>query len=92
MRVSRLVAAVSATAALGGVFGASLATVAESAASPQAIASKACGHSSTLAVINRKVDCLHSGEYCSHRYESQYVHYGYTCKVVRGVYRLERRT
>ncbi len=92
MRVSRLAATALASATFGGAIGASLATVAQSEASPQAVATKACARSSTRAVINHKVDCLRPGEYCSHRYESQYRRYGFTCKVVRGVYRLERRT
>ena len=65
------------------------AVVAALAVSPGATA-KTCRHGYTHAVIHNKQDCLHAGEYCSHAYERQYLRYHFTCRVVHGVYRLER--
>ena len=67
-----------------------VATVVAALAAAPAATAKSCPRGYTHAVIHNKQDCLHTGEYCSHAYESQYLHYHFTCKVVRGVYGLER--
>lgn len=76
-------------ASLGASAAAVVALAASSAGTPVALA-KTCPSGFTHATINGSQKCLHAGEYCSHRYERQYLHYHYTCEVVRGVYRLER--
>jgi hypothetical protein len=49
------------------------------AKSPVASASKSCSSGYTHAVIGGQQKCLRRGEYCAHRYDSQYRKYGYKC-------------
>jgi hypothetical protein len=62
--------------------------IALGAGAPAAVA-KSCPSGYTKATIGGSQKCLHAGEYCSHQYERQYLHYHYTCVRVRGTYRLE---
>jgi hypothetical protein len=59
-------------------FGAAGANAAQLLAVPHAIA-KSCSSGYTHAVIGGVQKCLHAGEFCAHRYDSQYRRYGYRC-------------
>ncbi|HEX4435177.1 MAG TPA: hypothetical protein VH061_00125 [Solirubrobacteraceae bacterium] len=48
-------------------------------ATPVAIAAKSCSGSYTHAVIGGAQKCLRRGEFCAHRYASQYRRYGFSC-------------
>jgi hypothetical protein len=65
------------------------AAIAGSAFVPPASA-KTCSAGYTHAVIGGAQKCLHAGEYCSHAEARQYQRYHFTCRLVNGVYRLER--
>ena len=59
---------------------------------PDAVA-KTCSSGYTHAVIGGVQKCLRAGEFCAHRYDSQYRRYGYRCIVYYanvGRYRLTR--
>ena len=47
-------------------------------ASP-ATAAKTCSSGFNHAVIGGQEKCLRAGEFCAHRYDSQYRRYGYRC-------------
>lgn len=49
-----------------------------SPSSPVAIA-KTCSSGYTHAVIGGAQKCLRAGQFCTHRYDSQYRRYGYRC-------------
>ena len=51
---------------------------------------KTCSAGFKHAVIGGQQKCLRAGEYCAHRYDSQYRHYGYRCirRDSRGSYHL----
>ncbi|HEX6700649.1 MAG TPA: hypothetical protein VF101_07960 [Gaiellaceae bacterium] len=77
-------------AALGA---AQLAPAQPAARAPYAV-SKTCSAGYTHAVIGGAEKCLRAGEFCAHRYDSQYRRYGFRCirydaRVQR--YRLTRR-
>lgn len=65
--------------------------VAASTAAPSqqsVVAAKSCSSGYTHAVIGGKQKCLRAGEFCAHRYDSQYRHYGYRCtRYYRNVHR-----
>ena len=64
-----------ALAALGAAFG----TPAHSqAVTPLSIA-KTCSAGYTHASIGGSEKCLHAGEFCTHKYDSQYRRYGFRC-------------
>jgi len=44
-----------------------------------AIAAKTCSAGFKHAVIGGQEKCLRAGEFCAHRYDSQYRRYGYRC-------------
>jgi hypothetical protein len=44
-----------------------------------AAATKSCSSSYTHAVIGGQEKCFRAGEFCAHRYDSQYRRYGYRC-------------
>ena len=74
----------SALAVLVALFGfASTTTLASpgpaAAAAAHAIAAKSCSAGYVHAVIGGEQKCLRRGEYCAHRYNSQYHHYGFSC-------------
>jgi hypothetical protein len=46
---------------------------------PSAIAAKSCSGIYTHAVIGGAQKCLRRGEFCTHRYASQYRRYGFSC-------------
>jgi hypothetical protein len=48
-------------------------------AAPIAVAAKSCSGSYTHAVIGGAQKCLRRGEFCAHRYASQYRRYGFSC-------------
>ena len=50
-----------------------------SAGSPSAVAAKKCHAGYVHARIGGQEKCLHSGEFCSARYASQYRRYGFKC-------------
>jgi hypothetical protein len=50
---------------------------------PAASIAKTCSHGFVHAVIGGKQKCLHRGEFCSRRYASQYVTYGFHCRTGR---------
>jgi hypothetical protein len=77
-----LVAATAALAFAGG-------TAAPSHSAPVA-AVKVCSAGYKHAVIGGAEKCLRRGEYCAHRYDSQYRRYGYRCirRDYRGAYHL----
>jgi hypothetical protein len=56
---------------------------------PAAVA-KTCSAGFKHAVIGGQQKCLRAGEYCAHRYDSQYRRYGYRCirRDSRGSYHL----
>jgi hypothetical protein len=61
---------------------------------PPLLVAKSCSSGYTHAVIGGAEKCLRAGEFCAHRYDSQYRRYGYRC--IRydarvGRYRLTRR-
>ncbi len=62
---------------------AALAAATSSPAKPLApaptAAAKSCSSSYTHAVIGGQEKCLRAGEFCAHRYDSQYRTYGYRC-------------
>jgi hypothetical protein len=66
------------------------ATAGASTAPPVAVAAKTCSASYTHAVIGGEQKCLRRGEFCAHRYASQYRRYGYSCTQIdrRGNYHL----
>lgn len=77
----------------GGELAGASATAAPSRAvqaSSIAVVAKTCPSGFTHAVIGGRQKCLRAGEYCAHRYASQYRHYRYKCVLVSGVYRLRR--
>jgi len=49
------------------------------AAAAHAIAAKSCSAGYVHAVIGGEQKCLRRGEYCAHRYNSQYHRYGFSC-------------
>jgi hypothetical protein len=70
----RWLALVAVIASLGG----GAATAAPAAGAP-AIVGKTCSAGYVHAVIGGSEKCLRAGEFCTHRYDSQYRHYGYRC-------------
>jgi len=78
---------VSALALAGG----STAPAAQVHSAPIAVA-KSCSAGYKHAVIGGVQKCLRVGEYCAHRYDSQYRRYGYRCirRDYRGAYHLTR--
>jgi hypothetical protein len=44
-----------------------------------AVAAKTCSTGFKHAVIGGQEKCLRAGEFCAHRYDSQYRRYGYRC-------------
>jgi hypothetical protein len=66
-----LLASVAALVAGGGA--------AATATSAPAIAVKTCSAGYVHAVIGGSEKCLRAGEFCTHRYDSQYRHYGFRC-------------
>jgi hypothetical protein len=44
-----------------------------------AIAAKTCSSGWKHAVIGGQEKCLRAGQFCAHRYDSQYRRYGYRC-------------
>jgi len=71
----RLIALLATCAA---AFVAGTATPAAPASTP-AVVAKHCSASYTHAVIGGVEKCLRAGEFCAHRYDRQYRHYGYRC-------------
>jgi hypothetical protein len=72
---------------------AAVAAGASSPAAPHAApvtAAKTCSAGFKHAVIGGQQKCLRAGEFCSHRYDSQYRRYGYRCirRDSNGRYRL----
>jgi hypothetical protein len=56
---------------------------------PVAGAAKVCrGSGDVKGTIGGAQKCLHAGEFCAHRYASQYRRYGFTCALKNGRYRL----
>ena len=55
-----------------------------------ASAAKSCSAGWTHAVIGGAHKCLRRGQFCAHRYDRQYRHYGYRCRSqdARGNYHL----
>jgi hypothetical protein len=55
-----------------------------------AVAARTCSAGFTHAVIGGAQKCLRRGEFCAHRYQSQYRRYGYSCtrRDARGNYHL----
>jgi hypothetical protein len=49
------------------------------APAPRAFAARTCSAGYKHAVIGGQQKCLHAGEFCAHRYDSQYRRYGYRC-------------
>ncbi len=72
----RLFLAVLACAA--ALAGGTAAPASSSHAAPVAI-TKTCHGSYTHAVIGGVHKCLRAGQFCAHRYDSQYRRYGYRC-------------
>jgi hypothetical protein len=58
---------------------------------PSGASAKTCSGSYTHAVIGGSQKCLRAGEYCARAEKRQYTRYGFSCVVVGGTYRLERR-
>jgi hypothetical protein len=57
---------------------------------PSVAIAKSCSSSYTHAVIGGQQKCLRRGEFCAHRYASQYRHYHFSCSYyVSGEYHLE---
>lgn len=77
VRVSRRAGLVLATAVLAT--GGATAAGASPPTAPVAIAAKSCSGSYTHAVIGGAQKCLRRGEFCAHRYASQYRRYGFSC-------------
>ncbi|HEX3803592.1 MAG TPA: hypothetical protein VHV75_12215 [Solirubrobacteraceae bacterium] len=65
----------------------SLLPAATSAAASAAAAT--CSKSYVSATIGGVHKCLRRGEYCAHRYATQYKRYGYQCVIKSGAYHLE---
>ena len=86
-RHSIVAAFVSALALAGGA----TAPAAHVPSAPVAVA-KTCSAGYRHAVIGGAEKCLRAGEYCAHRYDSQYRRYGYRCirRDYRGAYHLTR--
>ena len=76
--------------AIGAALAAGPAASASSAGEAVAVAAKTCGAGYTHAVIGGQQKCLRRGEFCAHRYNSQYHRYGYSCthRDSRGNYHL----
>jgi hypothetical protein len=67
-------------------------TLAAAAIAPSDAVAKTCPGGYTRATIGGATKCLHAGEFCARRDQSEYLHYGYTCDdYVDGEYHLERR-
>ena len=60
------------------------------ASRPPAVMAKTCSAGYVHAVIGGEQKCLRNGEYCAHRYASQYRRYGFSCAKTddRGDYHL----
>jgi hypothetical protein len=56
---------------------------------PSAAIAKTCSSSYVHGVIGGVQKCLERGEFCAHRYASQYRRYHFKCVSVNGHYRLE---
>ena len=65
--------------AIGALAGSGSAASASPPVAPVAIAAKSCSGSYTHAVIGGAQKCLRRGEFCAHRYASQYRRYGFSC-------------
>jgi len=50
-----------------------------SAASTPAHAARSCSAGFVKGTIGGREKCLHAGEFCNHRYASQYPRYGFHC-------------
>jgi hypothetical protein len=72
-RIAIALAAVAASAGLGAAPAPSA-----TASVPVGIA-RSCSPGYTHAVIGGAEKCLHSGQFCAHRYDTQYRRYGYRC-------------
>ena len=59
--------------------GAAFSTPAYSQSLTPASITKSCRSGYTHAIIGGSEKCLHAGEFCAHRYDSQYRRYGYRC-------------
>jgi hypothetical protein len=77
VRIATRVALALATAAVA--MGGGSTASASPRATPVAIAAKSCSGSYTHAVIGGAQKCLRRGEFCAHRYASQYRRYGLSC-------------
>ncbi|MDX6370522.1 MAG: hypothetical protein QOG93_2024 [Gaiellaceae bacterium] len=60
-------------------FAAATSSPAAPLAQAPATALKSCSSGFTHAVIGGAEKCLRAGEFCAHRYDSQYRRYGYRC-------------
>jgi hypothetical protein len=58
---------------------------------PAGASAKTCSGGYTHAVIGGAQKCLRAGEYCARAERRQYTRYGFSCVIVDGTYRLERR-
>lgn len=56
---------------------------------PAASIAKSCSSGFTRGRIGGAVKCLRRGEYCAKSHRSQYRRYGYVCRRVHGVWRLQ---
>jgi hypothetical protein len=67
-----------AVASAAALVGGTAAPAAPAHFAPVAVA-KTCSAGFRHAVIGGAEKCLRAGEFCAHRYDSQYRHYGYRC-------------
>ena len=58
---------------------------------PSSALAKSCSSSYVNATIGGAQKCLRRGEFCAHRYASQYRRYGFSCILKSGEYHLEPR-
>ena len=58
---------------------------------PSSAVAKSCSSSYVHATIGGVQKCLRRGEYCAHKYASQYKRYGFVCIWKSGDYHLEPR-